>query len=271
MAAKRKNPTEVKLVGHIGLDVYRAGKAGALELVRKLIDDFVERKKSTKAFFTLDPYGKCPFGLWAHTGLPEILEIVRPHGIEWTPWTAAAWGQQEELERTLSTNPSALGETRWCGTPLHWAFAYSQVEIAKWIVATYPIDIRDTEGNGYVRCALRANGDDAVRTAVELGADVDFDPGETALQHQCKHGRTTCVSTLLELGADPNRPRFEDGRTSLHLAAATGIARKLLQLLLDAGADPHLRDKAGETAFEASSHAKRQTSHKFLEELLTSE
>ena len=62
---------------------------------------------------------------------------------------------------------------------------------------------------------------------------------------------------LLAHGADPNRPRRKDGRTSLHLAAATGIAGKLVRQLADAdaGADLGARD------------AKRPTAARVIEEL----
>lgn len=50
------------------------------------------------------------------------------------------------------------------------------------------------------------------------------------------------------LGSDPNA-KASDGRTALHRAAFNGHG-ECVKLLLEAGADPRVKDRQGETAFD---------------------
>jgi ankyrin repeat protein len=69
--------------------------------------------------------------------------------------------------------------------------------------------------------------------------------GETAL-HLAVHS-PEIVALLLEAGAEPN-VRDERGATPLHRAAAVWLGENSVSLLLAAGADPGLRDEDGNTA-----------------------
>ena len=55
---------------------------------------------------------------------------------------------------------------------------------------------------------------------------------------------------LLEHGADPNAPSYEQKERPIHLAAANGWGAELLELLLRHGADLGVQRKDGKTAFE---------------------
>ncbi|MCY4372672.1 MAG: ankyrin repeat domain-containing protein [Spirochaetaceae bacterium] len=61
-------------------------------------------------------------------------------------------------------------------------------------------------------------------------------------------------------------PPKRDGRTALHCAAATGTAGKLVRMLLDAGADPHALDHAGDRPIDLTRRAKRPTAARLLHE-----
>ena len=74
----------------IGLDVYRVTKGGYLDWAATLIREYA-RTQGLEGIYCLDKYGCCPFGLWAETHQPALLDIIRPYGIEWSAYTAAAW------------------------------------------------------------------------------------------------------------------------------------------------------------------------------------
>ena len=88
-------------------------------------------------------------------------------------------------------------------------------------------------GGGVLHDAARSTSPDAASVITWLcyfGADVNGTAGlgYTALHVAAKHGRTTCVSTLLAHGADPNI-QDRQGNTSLHIAASSSVARLLLK------------------------------------------
>ncbi len=262
-AARVDQPT-----GIIGLDVYRALEVGDLDLARERIEAFIAGGGDPRTFYAGAAPESAPFCLWARSGRRELLEVLAPHGIRWNLWSAVAWGEVAEVGAALEREPRLIGARAWCGTPLHWALVYGQVEVARELLRRGEIDLAATEGEGYVRCAARSHRDAAVRFAVEAGAGVDYDPGETALAQQCKQESVACVATLLELGADPNHPRQGDGRSPLHLAVSTGGARELLWLLLEAGGDPHLPDSQGRTPLDVARVARRRTAQRTLEAYL---
>jgi tankyrase len=81
--------------------------------------------------------------------------------------------------------------------------------------------------------------------------------GVTALHHAVRFRSAAAVKTLIEHGADVNRACRRSGSTPLHRAVtSTGApstagkqaeARDIIELLLAAGADPSIRNKAGKT------------------------
>jgi ankyrin repeat protein len=98
--------------------------------------------------------------------------------------------------------------------------------------------------------AARSDRVDALGLLVERGARVDADVYRgTALAWAAALGRTAAVRRLIELGADPSGhtafggPDHGVAATPLHLAAGHG-ALETIAALLDAGADPTLRDAA---------------------------
>ena len=94
-------------------------------------------------------------------------------------------------------------------------------------------------------------------TVLKAGADVHAPDknGVTALHHAVRFRSPAAVKTLIEHGADVNRACRRNGSTPLHRAATqTGApgtagksqaARKIIQLLLAAGADPSKANKSG--------------------------
>jgi tankyrase len=95
--------------------------------------------------------------------------------------------------------------------------------------------------------------------ALKQGADIHAADknGVTALHHAVRFRSVAAVKALIEHGADVNRACRRNGSTPLHRAVTqTGApgtagrgqaAREIVKLLLAAGADPSLRNKAGKT------------------------
>ena len=91
------------------------------------------------------------------------------------------------------------------------------------------------------------------------GADVHAADknGVTALHHAVRFRNPVAVATLIEHGADVNQACRKSGSTPLHRAVtSTGApstagkqaeARAIIELLLEAGADPSIRNKSGKT------------------------
>ena len=69
--------------------------------------------------------------------------------------------------------------------------------------------------------------------------------GATPLHVAAEYGYSEIVEVLLEHGATPNI-RDKDGRTPLHYAAMFGNS-KVVEVLLEHGADPNIRNKYGST------------------------
>jgi ankyrin repeat protein len=95
---------------------------------------------------------------------------------------------------------------------------------------------------------------------IKAGADVHAADknGVTALHHAVRFRNPVAVETLIEFGADVNQACRKSGSTPLHRAVtSTGApstagkraeARRIVTLLLAAGADPSIRNRKGRTA-----------------------
>ena len=93
---------------------------------------------------------------------------------------------------------------------------------------------------------------EASRALIEAGADVSARSDNSfwvlPLHSAASGGHAEIVELLLEAGAEPD-PRQRHGWTPLHAAAQNGDLRSL-DALLAAGADPELRNDAGQSALD---------------------
>lgn len=245
----------------------RAIKAREFAEASGLIAGEVEQRGGSDWLWQRDRYGRTVFSLAGGAGISDALDLFRPYGIRWDVWSAATWGEVLQLEAIARQPSPPWSETLCYGTPLHWALTGGHEAAVRYLIFDVGIDVAATD-DGYVRSAVCGrNAEHLVPLLIEQGADVDWDASaDTALQHQCNHGRTSHVALLIAHGADVNRPRKRDGRTSLHCAAATGIAGKLVRMLLDAGADPDALDHAGDRPIDLARRAKRPTAARVLRE-----
>lgn len=107
------------------------------------------------------------------------------------------------------------------------------------------IDLDTGRGDGTTPLAWAAYVDDeeAVDLLLRAGADVDRASdyhGVTALALACANGNSTIVAKLLEAGADPNIAQ-RSGETPLMTCANTGAAEGVLALI-EAGADVNAKE-----------------------------
>lgn len=77
------------------------------------------------------------------------------------------------------------------------------------------------------------------------------------LATQMHWGNTRGARWLLEHGADPNTLRPETGLSALHAAARNGASEKVIQLLLDHGADPRRKSRDGHDAITTARQANK--------------
>ncbi len=210
------------------------------DLLRNVRDGHVDRVKRQlehaevrEQVFQQDKHGNCLFGTWATWDAYELVDALELYGIPWTPHLAAMWGRVDVLERLAREDPAALSAAERHGhTPMHAALRYGRLAAAAWLIER-GWDMAATEGDGYVRWAVFGRHPEAVRFAVDHGADVDHLPehGQTALYHEAKHGRWRMVPLLLELGADPGLKNPETGLSPREVAEQANRSGKLIALL----------------------------------------
>lgn len=141
------------------------------------------------------------------------------------------------------------------GTPLWWAAGFSaNPKMVELLLASGA----DPDAGRPLLGALW-RGDAAVANLlIECGAEVEFEAekGWTPLVLMAHWGRTAMVEVLLKHGADASR-RGAGGDSALHIAARRGMPRRVLELMLAAGADPRTRNHRGQTPADVARELKR--------------
>jgi ankyrin repeat protein len=175
-----------------------------------------------------------------------------------TPLVAALFWGHREVAELLGREPgnlrvaAGLGDVelihQLAGTPAagaHRAFYRPHGGFPVWSPSDDPQEVLDEA----LVWAAKSGRVEAIRSLVELGAQVDADPYRgTALAWAAVNGRVDAVRALVELGADPDRrgtfggPSHGQGVTAIHLAAQAG-RRDSVVALLDLGADPLILDE----------------------------
>ncbi len=101
---------------------------------------------------------------------------------------------------------------------------------------------------------------------IELLLEYGWDVNRGSLLHDANHGWGKSVRMWLDYGADPNW-KGTDGRTALHLIAARGTGRDVIQALAAAGADINVRDNEGTTPLDLARKATRTAAARMLIQL----
>ncbi|GAQ87724.1 K+-channel ERG and related proteins [Klebsormidium nitens] len=154
----------------------------------------------------------------------------------------AARGNAERL-RELLVAPGASNGADYDGrAPLHFAAAAGHAGCVDVLAkAGADVNAQDHLGRTPLLEAVLGGHVECVAALRAAGAGLNLkEPGRT-LCHVVATGATVSLAALLECGADPNATNY-DGRTALHVAAVKG-AEEAAQLLLHAGAGPHVAPK----------------------------
>ncbi|CAI5471323.1 unnamed protein product [Closterium sp. Yama58-4] len=147
---------------------------------------------------------------------------------------AAAWAAREKVNRLLK--------------------AAQDVEEAKEVLE----EVRDANGRTALHFAASKGHVDACRYMIEeIGVPVDVkdDEGETPLMLAARDDHSEAATWLVEHGAAVATSAEKSGAQAIHHAAGHGSV-KILELLLDHGADPNAQSDAGPPLLWACGHGK---------------
>ena len=205
----------------------------------------------------------------------DVAEYLLAHGAALNPWTAIALGRAAELRLMIANEPALLGarmtRNQHRRTLLHHAAAKNRAEIVR-LLLELGTDPHATDATGATALATASleNADTGVISAlVAAGAVPDFltvlnlgntseaeamlraDPSrigptgtDTIALHLAVNRRNVpVVRWLLAHGVDVNAKRslWDCNHTALHMTVESG-AIAIAQLLLEAGADPEIKD-----------------------------
>jgi ankyrin repeat protein len=170
---------------------------------------------------------------WGHR---DTAELLAEHGVYPRNLRAAAGLGRLELIDELAGTPEAGA---------HRGFYRPHGGFPAWKPSDDPQEVLDEA----LAWAARNDRADALDALVARGAHVDADVYRgTALAWAAACNRVAAIRRLIALGADPNRrgtfggPDHGVGTVPLHHAAESGNLGAV-QALLDAGADPTIRDE----------------------------
>jgi len=119
------------------------------------------------------------------------------------------------------------------------------------LAAGAKVDAVNASGQSPLLLAAQNDRAEVVELLLSAGADVNLaDQNQVVpIAMASKNGLGRIVSRLLSAGAEVNVPRLSDGVTPLHRAAMRGH-REVVELLLEANADPQAVTAAGSTPLE---------------------
>jgi ankyrin repeat protein len=177
----------------------------------------------------------------------EVVKVIDANaGPEWFRHTRALKGQDGKLENPLGFS-QVLGRVPPL-TPLELACVSGKTEMVSWLIKNGANPDGAPGIHNGLWTALRYKNEALLRVLLEGGADVNIErgKGDTPFRVVCTRGLPYFAEIMIEAGANYNFKEKSLGKTSLRAAAHFGRT-EMVQLLLDKGLDPDVRDDWGWT------------------------
>jgi ankyrin repeat protein len=171
-----------------------------------------------------------------------------------TPLIDAAWSGNVEIARTLLQHGADVNAThREAGsTALEYAVLTGRTAVVKLLLAAGADTDRRYRYDQTVLHLAAARGFSEI-LALLISSHAAIGPvdanGNTPLDEAVLHNQAEAVRFLIAHGADVKRVHPADGRGPVHETAIKGFAG-LIPILVDAGANPVLRDRSGQTPLD---------------------
>ena len=205
----------------------------------------------------------------------DMADYLLSHGATLNLWTAIALDRADDVRATIVSEPALLiarmTRNQHRRTPLHHASAKNQLRIVR-LLLELGADPNATDATGAtaLTTAAQENSDQAIASVLLApGSNLDFltavnigryteaeamlrddplrigpDGRDTIALHLAVNKRNLAtIRWLLAHGVDVNAKRlmWDCNHTALHMTIESG-AMEIARLLLDAGADPNIRD-----------------------------
>ena len=178
------------------------------------------------------------------------IHIDMPTVMGTTALIKAASGGHESCVRMLMDRGADMMKENWYGTALHCAAEAGRVSIIEELLSRgLDVDHRDHHGRTALQCATLSGHYNAMQSLLSRGADVDAirDDDNVSLRMAIQwQGPLKILQLLLDNGANTELC-FNNGLTVLHEACAMGNKEATL-MLLRGGANIHAKDAQGCTA-----------------------
>ena len=271
--------------------IFEAAQSGDLEAVARLLeaDPKLVEAKNAEGETALHLAAGCPRG--EEAGLPVVRRLLEKGSAvdaqtssRQTPLLYAAYGGFSRIVELFIANGARVQYQDTYGrSPLHYAAREGRPAVVEILVknGANP-SLKDSQNRTPLEYAILRDKIAVVETLMNLVPyDVKGPEGSTLLHVAAAQGYNALVQTLLERGADPNRPapngdsillsylrgglaaraiesiargadvsaKDASGRTALHLAAVKGL-EEAVSALLEKGADPNAVGDDGLTALD---------------------